>query len=149
MGSYLAGIFGTNAILITDANLIVQIISFLLLLIGLVYKAKGKFKLHGSFMGVAVFLHLISFLIAMAPSFLDGFEFFTTDTLHLGVQTMWIHASTGTIALFLGIVLVLTWIFQSSNVEACIRRKRLMDVTAVFWTISFIFGITTYLVFYV
>lgn len=144
----MSGIFGTNAVLITDINLLIQIISFLMLLTGLVYKAKGKFKLHGSFMGLAVSLHLVSFLIAMGPSFFYGFEFFTTDTLHTGVQTMWVHAIAGAVALILGIVLVVAWILQSSNVKACIRRKRLMDITALLWTVSLIFGIATYLAFY-
>jgi len=144
----LSGIFGTNAVLITDINLMIQIISFIILLAGLVYKAKSKFKLHGSFMGLAVFLHLISFLLAMGPSFIDGFDFFTTDTSLAGVQTMWVHAIAGAAALILGIVLVVAWILQSSNIKACIRRKRLMDITALQWTISLIFGIATYLAFY-
>ena len=144
----MSGIFGTNAVLITDINLLIQIISFIILLSGLIYKAKGNFKLHGSFMGLAVFLHLISFLIAMGPSFIGGFDFFTTDTSLTGVQTMWVHAIAGTAALILGIVLVIAWILQSSNVKACIRRKRLMDITALLWTISLIFGIATYLAFY-
>lgn len=144
----MSGIFGTNAVLITDINLLIQIISFLLLLTGLAYKAKGKFKMHGSFMGLAVFLHLISFLLAMAPSFIGGFDFFTTDTSLAGVQTMWVHAIAGAVALILGIVLVVAWILQSSNVKACIKRKRLMDITALLWTISVIFGIATYLAFY-
>jgi uncharacterized membrane protein YozB (DUF420 family) len=144
----LSGIFGTNAVITTDINLLIQIIALLLLLTGLIYKAKGKFRIHGSVMGVAVFLHLISFLLAMGPSLFYNFEFFTTDTLNTGVQTMWAHAITGAVALILGIVLVVAWILQSSNVKACIRRKRLMDITALLWTISVIFGIATYLSFY-
>jgi len=119
-----------------------------MLLAGLVYKAKRKFRIHGSFMGMAVFLHFISFLLAMAPSFLDGFEFFTTDVLLAGVQTLWVHAIAGAVALILGIVLVVAWFLQSSNVKACARRKRLMDIAALLWTVSLIFGIATYLAFY-
>lgn len=144
----MSGIFGTNAVLITDINLLIQIISFLMLLTGWIYKTKGKFRIHGSFMGLAVFLHLISFLLAMGPSFIGGFEFFTTDTSLTGVQTMWVHAIAGAVALILGIVLVVAWILKSSNVKACIRRKRLMDITALLWTVSLIFGIATYLAFY-
>ena len=51
-------------------------------------------------------------------------------------------------ALILGFVSVIAWILQSSNVKACIRRKRLMDITAILWTISLMFGIATYLAFY-
>jgi hypothetical protein len=61
---------------------------------------------------------------------------------------MWIHAIAGAAALILGIVLVVAWILQSSNVKACRKRKRLMDITALLWTISVIFGIATYFAFY-
>jgi len=119
-----------------------------MLLTGLAYKTKSQLKLHASFMGIAVSLHLISFLLAMAPSFIGAFEFFTTDMSLTGVQTMWVHAISGAVALILGILLVVAWILQSSNFKACIRRKRLMDITALLWTISLIFGIATYLAFY-
>lgn len=144
----MSGIFGTNAVLITDINLLIQIIAFILILVGLGYKTKGKFRNHGFVMGVAVVLHLTSFLIAMGPSFLNGFEFFTTDTSLTGVQTMWVHAVTGAVALVLGILLVLAWIVRVSDIKACIRKKRFMDVTILLWSISLIFGIVTYLLFY-
>jgi uncharacterized membrane protein YozB (DUF420 family) len=142
------GIFGTNAALITDINLLIQIVAFVLVLIGLGYKTKGKIRNHGFVMGAAVVLHLLSFLLAMGPSFLDGFEFFTTDTSYVGVQTMWVHAITGAIALILGTVIVVAWIVRVSDIAACTRRKRFMDVTILLWLISLTFGIATYLTFY-
>ena len=144
----MSGIFGSNAALITDVNLLIQIIAFVLILVSLGYKTRGKFRNHGFIMGVAVVLHLLSFLLAMGPSFLDGFEFFTTDTSYLGVQTMWVHAVTGAIALVLGIVIVVAWIVRVSDIAACTRRKRLMDVTILLWLMSLTFGIATYLDFY-
>ena len=41
----LSGFFGTSAVLITDINLLIQIISFLVLLISLFYKFKAKIKI--------------------------------------------------------------------------------------------------------
>jgi len=145
----LAGIFGTGAVLQTDINLILQIVMFLIIVIGLVYKNKRKFKIHGGLMGIAVILHVISFLLVMGPSFSEGYDFFTTATSELGVQTTWIHAVPGAIAMIMGIVLVGAWALRSSNIAACRRRKRLMDITVLLWLISLIFGITTYIVFYV
>lgn len=144
----MAGIFGTSAVLITDINLLIQIISFLVLLISIVYKVKGKIKFHGYLMGFAVILHFITFIVAMGPSFSDGLDFFTTATDLIGVQAMWIHALTGGIALILGIFLVLVWIINLSNVAGCVKRKRIMDITVVLWALSLIFGIVTYLSFY-
>lgn len=145
----LSGIFGTNAVLITDLNLLVQIASFILVLGALVYKARGKFKMHGSIMGVAVLLHFITFLIAMGPSFVEGFSFLTTETMQTGVQTLWVHAISGAVSLVLGIFLIVVWVPKASHIKPCFGRKRIMDATAVFWTISLAFGIATYIAFYI
>jgi len=144
----MSGIFGTYAAFITDVNLLIQIISFLLILIGFGYKIKKKFKIHGYVMGVAIVLHLVFFVIAMWPSFSGEFEFFTTSTSLMGVQAMWIHAVAGTTALILGLFVVITWLLRVSDIAACFKRKRLMDVTFILWLISLIFGIVTYLGFY-
>jgi uncharacterized membrane protein YozB (DUF420 family) len=126
----------------------VQIITFLILLIGYGYKRKGMFKIHGGIMGVAVSLHALSFLLVMGPSFFGGFEFFTTETYNLGVQTTLLHAVTGAIALILGIGLVAAWALRPSDIGACNRRKRIMDITILLWLASLIFGTATYLIFY-
>ena len=141
------GIFGTSALLITDINLLIQIVSFMVLLVGVIYKIKGKFKIHGFLMGLAVLLHFITFVVVMGPSFSEGIEFFTTS-IDIGVQTMWVHAITGSIALILGIILVGLWIVNSSNIAGCVKRKRIMDITVLMWALSLIFGIVTYLSFY-
>ncbi|TET27611.1 MAG: DUF420 domain-containing protein [Candidatus Bathyarchaeum sp.] len=145
----MTGIFGTGALLQTDINLILQIVMFLIIVIGLVYKSKRKFKRHGELMGIAVILHVLSFLLVMGPSLYENYDFFTTATSNVGVQTTWIHAIPGAIAMILGIVLVGAWALRPSNIAACRRRKRLMDITVLFWFISLIFGIATYIVFYV
>ena len=147
----MAGIFGTNAFLITDLTLLVQIAAFILLLGALVYKAKGKFKIHGAMMGVAVLVHFLSFLIGMGPSFVEGFSAgaLTTEPLHIGVQTLWVHAISGALALVLGFFLVVVWIPKMSEIKSCFRRKRIMDTTILLWALSLIFGIATYIAFYV
>ena len=142
------GIFGTSALLITDINLLIQIVSFMVLLIGVIYKIKGEFKIHGFLMGLAVLLHFITFVVVMGPSFSGGIDFLTTSTADLGVQATWIHAITGGIAMILGIILVGLWIVNLSNTAGCVKRKRIMDITVLMWALSLIFGIVTYLSFY-
>ena len=51
--------------------------------------------------------------------------------------------------MIMGIVLVGAWALRSSNIAACSRMKRLMDITVLLWLVSLIFGITSYIVFYV
>jgi uncharacterized membrane protein YozB (DUF420 family) len=145
----LTGIFGTGAFLQVDINLILQIVMFLIIVIGLVYKNKMKFKMHGGLMGIAVILHIISLFAVMGPSLFVNYEYFTSATSDLGVQTTWIHAIPGAIALFLGIVLVGAWVLRPSNIAACSRKKRIMDITVLLWMVSLIFGIAAYTLFYV
>jgi uncharacterized membrane protein YozB (DUF420 family) len=108
-----------------------------------------KFKIHGGLMAIAVILHIASLLAVMVPSFYADYEYFTTPTSDLGVQTTWIHVIPGTIALILGTFLVGAWAQNPSNITACSRRKRIMDFTVLFWLVSLMFGMVSYFVFYV
>lgn len=144
----MTGILGTNAHLGADINLILQIIMLLFLIIGMVYKNKRKFKMHGGIMGIAVILHILTFLTVMGPPFFESFNYYITATSDLRVQTTLAHAVPGAIAMILGIILVGAWALRPSNIAACSRMKRLMDITVLLWLVSLIFGIATYLVFY-
>ena len=132
----------------TDLNLLTQIITLIIILVSLYYKKKGKIRLHGATMGVAVILHILTFLLVMGPTFSQSFTFFSTETSLLLVQTTWIHAVPGATALLLAIFLVTKWAVQSSNIAPCYKRKRIMDVTLMLWVLSLAFGIATYALFY-
>jgi uncharacterized membrane protein YozB (DUF420 family) len=143
----MAGLLGPN-VPPGEVNFLLQIVMFLIIVIGLIYKYKRKFKIHGGMMGIAVILHVISFLTVMGPSFSQGYDFLTTATSEPGVQAIWIHAIPGAIAMILGIFLVGAWSLRPSNVAACSRRKRIMDVAILLWALSLIFGIASYIFFY-
>jgi uncharacterized membrane protein YozB (DUF420 family) len=145
----LTGIFGTGALIQTDVNLILQIVMLIILVVSLVYKNKKRFKAHAELMGTAVILLVVSLFAVMLPSFNSNYDYFTTATSELGVQTTWIHMILGAITLTLGITLLAAWSLQSSNIATCIRRKRLMGITVLLWFISLVFGIATYILFYV
>jgi uncharacterized membrane protein YozB (DUF420 family) len=145
----LTGFFGTGALIQTDINLILQVVMFIVIVVGVVYKNKRKFKMHAQLMGVALILHIISFFAVMLPSFSDGYEYFVTATSELGVLTMWIHAVPGAVSMILGMFLVVAWALRPVNIAACSKRKRMMDVVTLFWLISLIFGIASYIIYYV
>ena len=132
----------------TDLNLVVQIATLSIILVSLFIKNKGKLKLHGTTMGIALLLHLLSFILVMGPAFLQYFGSFYVQIDILAVQTAWLHAIPGAIALLLGILLIVKWVLHASNVADCYRRKRIMDATLLFWVLSLIFGIATYALFY-
>jgi len=145
----LTGIFGIGVLIQTEINLVLQVLMLIIIVIGLFYKSKRKFKIHGGLMGSAVILHLISLFAVMLPSFNNNYEYFITAISELGVQTIWIHAVPGAIALMLGIVLVAAWALHPSNIAVCSKLKRIMDITTMLWLISLMFGIAAYVVFYV
>jgi len=132
----------------TDLNLILQIVTLIIIFASLFLKKSGKVKLHGATMGIAVLLHILSLIAVMGPSFSQSIEFYIGQTSFLGVQTAWIHAIPGGIAILLGVLLVALWAAKPSNIAPCYKRKRIMDATLALWLISIVFGIATYVFFY-
>ena len=145
----MAGILGTQAYLGADVNLIFQIVTVALIVVSLVYKNKKKFKAHAQLMGVAVVIHVLTFVAVMGPVFLADFSGFVTFISLLEVQTMWIHAVFGLIAMVLGTLIVMLWALNPKKIADCFKRKRVMDITIVLWLTSLVFGIITYILFYI
>lgn len=129
----------------TTFNLVLQIITLGLVFLSLFFKMKNNYKSHGTTMGVALILHLLTFLLIMGPIFFEYYDFFSTETSFTYVQTIWLHAVPGAIALVLGTYLVLRWAINASNIGGCIKRKRIMDLTLLLWVFSLAFGIATYI----
>jgi uncharacterized membrane protein YozB (DUF420 family) len=144
----LVGILGTQAHLGADLNIIFQVITFALIILSIFYKNKKKFIIHGQLMLIAIVIHIISFFVVMGPVFFTDFEGFVTFVSYIEVQTMWIHAIPGIIAMILGTFLVIMWGLNPKNLAACSKRKRIMDITIILWIVSLIFGIITYMLFY-
>lgn len=148
-GTFLLAIgLGHPRFLHTDLNLLLQIITLAIIFVSLFYKKKGKLKMHGATMGLAVILHVLSFVLVMGPALFNYYEFFSTSTAISAVQTAWVHAIPGAVALLLGVVLVARWAVHASNVADCYKWKRVMDVTLLLWLFSLAFGIATYVLFY-
>jgi uncharacterized membrane protein YozB (DUF420 family) len=139
---------GNPRFLQTDLNLVLQITILAIIFVSLFYKRKNNFKVHGATMGLAVILQILAFILVMGPTFFNNFDFFYTSTSIPAVQTAWIHAVPGAIALLLGIYLVSRWAIKTSNVTGCYKRKRIMDATIGLWLFSLLFGIATYVLFY-
>jgi uncharacterized membrane protein YozB (DUF420 family) len=138
----------TPVMLLSQANLILEIIILALLFAAFAFKKNGKFRKHGGTMVAAVVLGLVSFAIVMGPALLSlgqnglfdrpGRLFFVTVA----------HASFGCVALVLGTYLVVSWHLQAST-QGCMRKKRIMLVTFTLWVLALIFGILVYVLLYV
>jgi uncharacterized membrane protein YozB (DUF420 family) len=144
----LTGILGTQAYLGSDINIIFQILTVALIIVAIGYKGRKRFQIHGKLMGIAIIIHIVSFIAIMGPVFFRDFDGFVTYTSYLEVQTMWIHVIPGIIAMILGTAIVVLWALNPSNIAACSKRKRIMDITTILWLVSLLFGIATYMLFY-
>jgi uncharacterized membrane protein YozB (DUF420 family) len=143
-----SGLFGTKALLQTDLDLLLQVVAFVFLLVGYLYFRSRKYRMHVGFMGTALLLNSLSFLIVMGPVFMKDFRFFSTTPFHAGLIAAWLHLVPGTATLILGLGLFAVWALRSSPVIACAKRKRLMNLTILLWSLSFSFGVAMYLLFY-
>ena len=136
-------------VIIGLTSCVFQIIMLLLLFYGLILKRKMKFKEHGIIMFVATFAHLVLVLAIMIPSFAlavvpyyilaSPFDFVSIIGL--------IHGVLGTLAVALGLLLVLAWRL-SKDVSGCFKRKRVMLPTFVIWATSLVLGLVLFWIFY-
>jgi uncharacterized membrane protein YozB (DUF420 family) len=135
--------------LIATVSLALQIVVFVLLVVGFYYKRRQKFRLHGTVMASAVALHLITVLAVMIPSFVLAIipEYIFPEPLMLVSLAGLMHGVLGLITVGLGIYLVAAWGFRR-NVQGCFARKRIMDLTITLWFVALILGFVIYGLFY-
>ncbi len=135
---------------VATATLAVQIVVFVLLILGYQFKRQLQYRKHGAAMASAVIVHAVSIFVVMIPSFSSIVS--PTVVLPEPQQLIYaasaIHAVTGVLAFLLGLWLVVAWRF-GSNVERCLRRKKVMLITLALWLTALILGIVLYAVFYV
>ncbi len=135
-------------ILLSQANLVLEIIILMVLFAAFALKRKGKFLKHGGAMLVGVVLNILSFVIVMGPAFFSlGQNGLFDHPGRLYFVTL-VHAGLGGIALVLGVFLVASWHLQAST-QNCVRRKKIMLLTFVLWVLALILGILLYMLLYI
>jgi uncharacterized membrane protein YozB (DUF420 family) len=148
-GGPIGGLINPYATFSADLTLLLQIAVFLVFLAGFVLvKTRRNYARHGAIMSVAIALHTVSILIVMVPSMLSSGGLFENllGTLQLAILT---HATLGILVEILGLYVVLAWALRYKDVKPCFKRKTIMRVLAVLWTIALILGIYVYILFYV
>jgi hypothetical protein len=133
-------------LLVSTLTLVIQLVVFALLIVGFTLKRRKSFLQHGFLMVSAVFLHLISVLIIMVPSF-EAITFTVTALPVTIVALSIIHAVFGLTALVLGIWISASWRFRQ-GLQYCAPKKSLMLVTFVVWTIAILIGVALYFILY-
>lgn len=135
--------------LIATASLALQIVVFVLLVVGFYYKRRQKFRLHGTVMASAVGLHLIMIFAVMIPSFVLAIvpEYIIPEPLMLVSLAGLIHGVLGLAAEGLGVYLVAAWGFKK-NVQGCFARKKIMLTAITLWLVALLLGFLLYGLFY-
>jgi len=136
----MSGIFGTRAELLSDLNLIFQIIILVTFLLGVRFAKEKKFNKHETLMRAALILNGISILFVMLPFFRVNIYTFLDELSVLGFPLTFIHAFLGGLAEILGIVLILK---KFGNFRVWMR------LTFALWVIALILGMLFYFRYYV
>ncbi|MFW9907047.1 MAG: hypothetical protein ACFFEF_00615 [Candidatus Thorarchaeota archaeon] len=134
------GIFGTAAPIIVDFNLILQYVTFILLIVG--YVKRKPFKNHGYIMLTVLLITVGTTLTVMAPRLLDALAY-----IGLGVIG---HAAVGIIFILLGTLFAIRFItaVRSGKPLKC-GTKNMMRIALVLWIIPMLFGTLLYIMAYV
>ena len=140
---------GTKAGIQADLNLLVHLAILILIIAGFTFARKKKFGIHEKWMFSAIVLVAISFFAWMAPYYIDNFHVIVEELYSPGVMVTNIHVALGTITGILAIYIVLRMKFDLPQKFTVKRVKRLMRTTFTLWWLTFIFGLSFYLIYYV
>jgi uncharacterized membrane protein YozB (DUF420 family) len=139
-------ILGTRAGLISDLNLLLQIIIMIILLTGFFFaKRKIRYDMHGKIMGIAIILNFLSLLFVMVPGTIGGLSSLTSKITQPVILLTVIHKVLGGLAEIFGIVFIATLRPCGSKIGK--NTKSLMASTFTLWIIAFLLGIIAYIIF--
>jgi len=138
----MSGVFGTRASLLSDLNLVFQIVLLMILLAGFRFgknKTGGSLKIHGRLMTVLAVLNGLSILLVMGPSLFTNFGAVAGEIFVIGFPLTLLHHSIGLIAEILGVVLV----FRKFG-----KVRTWMRIAFMLWLVALLLGIGLYFMYY-
>jgi plastocyanin/uncharacterized membrane protein YozB (DUF420 family) len=134
-----------------NANLLLQVVMGIALLIGMVLARQRRFRLHQACQTTVVLLELVLIALVMAPSFHTS-RVFTGALKHPGRAYFTValaHAVAGTVTALLGLYLVLAAGTRLLPEGMRLRSyKPWMRSTLVVWLVTLGLGVATYVVWY-
>jgi len=143
---YVMSILGTKAGLISDLNLLLQIVIIIILFAGFFFaKRKIRYDMHGKIMGIAVFLNLISLIFVMVPGTIGGLSSLASRIMQPAILLTTIHKVFGGLAEILGIIFII--ILRPCGSKFIKNTRFLMKTTFALWIIAFLLGVTAYIFF--
>ena len=143
------GLLGTKAGIQADLNLLLHLAILVLIVTGFTFARRKRFEIHEKWMFSGIVLVAISFFAWMAPSYIGNFHVIVDELYSPGVIVTNIHVALGTITGILAIYIILRMKFDLPQRFTVKRVKRLMRTTFTLWWLTFIFGLSFYLIYYV
>jgi len=143
------GLLGTKAGIQADLNLLLHLAILLLIVAGFTFARRKRFEIHEKWMFSGIVLVAVSFFAWMAPSYIDNFHVIVEELYSPGVIVTNIHVALGAITGILAIYIVLRMKFDLPQKFTVKRVKRLMRTTFTLWWLTFISGLSFYLIYYV
>jgi uncharacterized membrane protein YozB (DUF420 family) len=143
------GFLGTKAGIEADLNLLLHLAILLFILIGFTFARRKRFEVHEKWMFSAIVLVGLSFFAWMVPSYISNWHVILEEFYSPGVIITNIHVALGIVSGILAIYIVLRMKFDLPPKLTVKRVKRLMRTTFTLWWLTFIFGLSFYVVYYV
>ena len=140
---------GTKAGIQADLNLLLHLAILLLIVTGFTFARRKRFEIHEKWMFSGIVLVAISFFAWMAPSYIGNFHVIVNELYSPGVMVTNIHVALGTITGILAGYIILRMKFDLPQKFTVKRVKRFMRTTFTLWWLTFIFGLSFYLIYYV
>jgi uncharacterized membrane protein YozB (DUF420 family) len=125
-------------ITVSDLNLVLQIVIFIIFLTGIFFikRKKKNLEKHRLLMATAILINFVSIFTVMGKSFLIHFGLLIERFYDFGPLITWIHAIVGGLAMIMGI----GFLFRHPG-----KIVLNMRIAAVLWAIALILGIVFYI----
>jgi uncharacterized membrane protein YozB (DUF420 family) len=138
-------ICGACCLTLAETSLIIQSVIFVLFLVSMAFRMKGKYLVHVVTLLVAV-IGMLSFfawwIYEIAPSFDSYLPTVLSPPLHL---VNWLaHEFLGISTLVLGVWTVSFWRLGSTQFE--VKSKRIWRLTWIFWVLAYVVGLLLFVV---
>lgn len=139
------GFLGTQATLVADINLILQIAMWLLLVFGVVQAKRRHYRTHARILSTVVGLGVVLFVTVMDPAFFRALPFIVQNPGAPRPFALWMHAILGLGGELLGAYILIATQWGKAVQEGFTPRVRwAMRVGAVLWSGALVAGVWLY-----
>ncbi len=132
---------------VAEINLIVQTFWTTLILVSMWFRNKGNYLIHGILMAIVVVATLVSFsfVLLMTPPSGSSMQVYFGSPLKMAEFVS--HAILSIPAIFFGVWLVALW--RPNSITFPAKSKRIAQITATLWVLSYVAGVLGFLADYV